>query len=216
MIFDTEKYKVWTWKNPLVLHWILNPGLAFNELLLGQRIPKVTLIQKRSRVPSAEKTFIPCPHCNTLHSGSKWTPQNNTAFKNWFGLYCDNCGKTIPCVRNVTSLILLMLTFPVWYWFKDRWKEKWLEVQKEKFSRPMVFTQPDFKWWYAGLQYAVVMFVGMSLVNFLLLNEEFTWKRLAGNAITWLIGGLLFGLIMKKLSGNNSTRQRNKNTQSLT
>ena len=120
MNFDKKKYHVWTWKNPLILHWIINPGLAFNELILGQRVPKITVIEKGGIKPLADRSYVPCPHCETLHSSLKWTPQNNTAFKNWFGLYCDNCGKIIPCVRNLTSFILLVLTFPIWYWFKDK------------------------------------------------------------------------------------------------
>ena len=46
MEFDKEKYKVYTWKNWMMLHWILNPGLAINELILGQRVPKVSLEDK--------------------------------------------------------------------------------------------------------------------------------------------------------------------------
>src|SRR5688500_7376547 len=92
MKYDSSAYKVWSWKHPLMLHWIVNPGLAINELILGQRIPKVTLIEKNSRRPLAEKSFVPCPHCHTIHSGLKWTVQNKTAFGNWFGLYCDHCG----------------------------------------------------------------------------------------------------------------------------
>jgi hypothetical protein len=159
MNFDKKKYHVWTWKNPLILHWILNPGLTINELVLGQRVPKVSLIEKGGRKPLAEKSFVPCPHCDTLHSSLKWTPQNNTAFRNWFGLYCDNCGKAIPCVRNLTSFILLVLTFPIWYWFKDKWKQKWLNIQKEKFSKPLVLTRPDYKWWYIGFRYSLFMFI---------------------------------------------------------
>ncbi len=48
MEFDKEKYKVWKLPHPMLLHWIINPGLAFNELILGQRIPKITLIDKTS------------------------------------------------------------------------------------------------------------------------------------------------------------------------
>ena len=43
MEFNKEKYKIYTWKNWMVLHWILNPGLAINELILGQRVPKISL-----------------------------------------------------------------------------------------------------------------------------------------------------------------------------
>lgn len=216
MNFDKKKYHVWTWKNPLILHWIINPGLAFNELILGQRVPKITVIEKGGIKPLADRSYVPCPHCETLHSSLKWTPQNNTAFKNWFGLYCDNCGKIIPCVRNLTSFILLVLTFPIWYWFKDKQKLKWLNIQKENFSKPLALTQPDYKWWYIGLRYALFMFIFMSLFNFLILQEIFTWKKLLVNAVVWIIGGLGFGLFMKKIGGNQTTKQRDIKTQQVT
>ncbi len=134
MKIDENKYKIWTWKNPLMLHWIINPGLAINELILGQRVPKIILVERNSTKTLADKTYIACPHCETIHSGQKWSPQNKTAFRNWFGLYCDNCGKIIPCLTNLTSYILLGLTFPIWYWFKDSLKTKWLEEQKIDFQ----------------------------------------------------------------------------------
>lgn len=207
MNFDKKKYQVWTWKHPLILHWILNPGLAFNELIFGQRIPKITLVEKSSRKTLAERSYVPCPHCETLHPGLKWTPQNNTAFKNWFGLYCDNCGKIIPCVRNLTSFIVLVLTFPIWYWFKHKWKQKWLNRQKENFSKPLVLTQPDYKWWYIGLSYALFMFIFMSIFDFLIIQEVFTWKKLFMNAAFWVIGGLMVGLFIKKFGGNKTAKQ---------
>ncbi|MGK0413746.1 MAG: hypothetical protein ACJA1B_001954, partial [Polaribacter sp.] len=111
MEFDKEKFKVYSWKNWMMLHWILNPGLAINELILGQRIPKISLEDKISDKPRMERSFIPCPHCKTLHDGITWSTQNRTAFKNWFGLYCTNCEKIIPCLMNAFSFILLAITF---------------------------------------------------------------------------------------------------------
>ena len=216
MNFDTTKYKVWTWKSPMILHWIINPGLAFNELILGQRVPKITLIDKAARKTLPERSFVPCPHCHTLHSSLKWTPQNNTAFKNWFGLYCDNCGKIIPCVRNLTSLVLLAVTSPIWYWFKNKRKDKWLKVQKEKFSKPLVLTQSDFKWWYVGLQFSFFMFVFMSLFDFLILQEEFSWMRLLLTAIIWILGGLVLGVFLKKSAGNKIIKQNDREKQQAT
>lgn len=216
MNFDKTKYQVWTWKHPLILHWILNPGLAFNELIFGQRIPKITLVEKSSRKTLGERSYVPCPHCETLHSGLKWTPQNNTAFKNWFGLYCDNCGRTIPCVRNLTSLIVLALTFPIWYWFKEKWKQKWLIRQKENFSKPLVLTAPDYKWWYIGLSYALFMFIFMSIFDFFIIQDIFTWKKLFMHAVFWIIGGLGFGLFMKKFGRNKTTKQEERKMQQST
>ena len=58
MEYDKTKFKIWTWKNPIMLHWIINPGLVINELLLGQRVPKIMLIEKDSTKSLQEKTKI--------------------------------------------------------------------------------------------------------------------------------------------------------------
>ena len=207
MPVDTAKYKVWTWKHPFVLHFILNPGLAFNELVLGQRVPKVSLVERDKTKSLGERSFVPCPHCQTVHSGMKWSLANRTAFGNWFGLYCDHCGGIIPCVTNLTSLIILALTFPIWYPFKNRWKEKWLQVQREKFSKPLILTEPDFKWWETGLGFGFSMFVFNGLSDFLVFQETFTWRKLAISLVVWTLGGLVFGLLLKKIAGKNKPQQ---------
>ena len=195
MNYDKTKYKVWTWKNPMMLHWIINPGLAFNELALGQRIPKVMLIEKNSNKRLGEKSFVPCPHCETLHTGLKWTPQNKTAFRNWFGYYCDNCGGIIPCLTNLTSCIILVLTFPVWFWFKNKLKAKWLEAQKVKFSKPLNLSYPESKkqWWLAGLIWGFFMYVSMSIIYPFISKGCVTKIELLIGIPTWTIGGLVFG-----------------------
>ena len=200
--YDKEKFKVWTWKNPAMLHWIINPGIAFNELVLGQRAPKVTFIEKNSTKTLAERTLIPCPHCGTLHSALKWTPQNKTAFKNWFGLYCDNCGKIIPCVRNLTSFVILCLTVPVWFWFKDKWKAKWLEVQRVKFSKPLNLTYSESKkqWWRAGVVFGLLMYLFMTILAPLVSRGYVTQRELLIGIPVWAIAGFLFVLIMKVIN----------------
>ncbi len=49
MKYDKKKYKIWNWKSPVILHWIINPGLVINELILGQTIPKVMLIEREGK-----------------------------------------------------------------------------------------------------------------------------------------------------------------------
>ena len=199
MNYDKTKYNVWTWKNPTMLHWIINPGLVFNELVLGQRVPKVMLIEKKSNKSLGEKSFIPCPHCGTLHAGLKWTPQNKTAFKNWFGYYCDNCENIIPCLTNLTSYIILGLTFPIWFWFKKKWKAKWLEEQKIKFSKPLNLTIPESKvqWWRAGMLFGLFMYVFMVILFPLIKGETLTQKGLLIGIPIGAVAGLVFGFTMK-------------------
>jgi predicted nucleic acid-binding Zn ribbon protein len=103
MNYDRVKYKIWNWKSPVILHWIINSGLVINELILGQTIPKVMLIEREGKNSYFKPSMVPCPHCGTLHNGLKWSSQNKTAIKNWFGYYCDNCKKIIPVQKNLTS-----------------------------------------------------------------------------------------------------------------
>lgn len=211
MDFDTNKYKVLTWKNPMMLHWMINPGLAFNELMLGQAVPKVLLIEKTKKSLS-ERSFVPCPHCGTIHSALKWSLQNKTAFGNRFGLYCDNCGNTIPCLRNFTSLLLVGLTFPIWIGFRKNWKRKWLSVQKEKFSKPLNLTTPEFNWVTQGMSWGVFMFLCMDIIFPLFDGEKYEPLKLILGAVIWVFGGLLFGYAMKKLM----FKQSNNTPQSKT
>jgi hypothetical protein len=182
-----------------MLHWIINPGLAFNELVLGQRVPKILLIKKNSNQLLAEKSFIPCPHCGTIHSSLKWTPQNKTAFGNWFGLYCDHCGKIIPCLRNFTSFIFIAITFPIWIWFEKKWKEKWLHQQKEKFSKPLKLTVPDYIVWIEGLKFAFFYYVFTMVLKFVIFQEVFTWKKPIGNLVGSVIIGFISAFIIKEI-----------------
>lgn len=96
MEYDPTKFKIWTWKNPVVLHWILNPGLSINELLLGQSMPIIVWIEKAPSKSLQESTLIPCPYCGTLHSGLKWSTRNK-AFRNWSGFVLKTAGREINC-----------------------------------------------------------------------------------------------------------------------
>lgn len=153
-----------------------------------------------------ERTFVPCPHCDTLHSAMKWSSQNKTAYKNWFGLYCDHCGKIIPCLTNLTSYVILGLTFPIWIWFKDKWKAKWLEQQKLKFSKPLIMTQPEFNWWRSGIGWGFFMYIFMEILMPFIIGEPITGKSLLLGIPIWAIGGLIFGLIMKMFPGKKKLK----------
>ena len=203
MNYDKTKYKVWTWKNPMMLHWIINPGIAFNELAFGLRIPKVMLVERNSPKSLNEKSWIPCPHCGTLHEGLKWSKQNKTAFKNWFGYYCDNCGKIIPCLTNWTTFIVLGVTFPIWFWFKDKLKAKWLEKQKEKFSKPLnlTYTEPvKSKYLLLGFLFGLFMYVFMTVLYPLIIGVGITQKGLLIGIPIWTVAGVLFAITLKLIN----------------
>jgi len=200
MDFDKNKYKVWKLPHPMLIHWILNPGLAFNELILGQRIPKVTLIDKTSDAPLMERQYVPCPHCNTIHNGSLWAKQN--AFKNWFGLLCPKCEKIIPCIWNLTSLILLTITFPIWGWFRRPLESRWYRFKKNQYIKNKdvaPITAKNTSWLKMGLLYGTLMFCFMSLPK--IISGDVTSKYIITQILIWIVAGLAFGGVMKLFLG---------------
>ncbi|TNE65204.1 MAG: hypothetical protein EP344_03125 [Bacteroidetes bacterium] len=216
MHFDPDKYKVYTWKHWMLLHWIINPGLAFNELVLGQRVPRVSLLDKTSEKPLIERTLIPCPHCEKLHDGRTWSTQNGTAFRNWFGLYCPACGGIIPCLTNGLSFILLALTAPLWYAFRDRLKARWLEKQPARYRDLDVASTPnpyeDLGWIRIGLGWGLFMYVFMTFILPFFYGEDLSWKQAVIGVPVWAIGGLSFGYAMKRLFGKKE-KVRSPNTE---
>lgn len=192
MGIDTSKYKVWNWKHISMLHWMINPGLAINEIFFGQRVPRIMLVEKVSKKKLPEKSFVQCPHCGTIHASLKWTPQNKTAFGNWFGLYCDHCEKTIPCTRNLTALVIEVVTFPIWGWFRKSWKEKWLIQQNEKFSKQLNETLPEYIWWKTGIEMGVGVYM-LGVIWNLIDSTPVGNESLVGSILV----GLVFGYVMK-------------------
>ena len=109
--------------NLLLLHWVINPGLVVNELLLGQRVPKLTLECQDCKLPLLERSLEPCPHCGVVHDGRIWA--GKSAFGNWLGPVCPSCQQRIPSLWGVASIAVLALTSPIWYlpyryYFRDR------------------------------------------------------------------------------------------------
>jgi len=201
MNYDKTKYKIWTWKSPVILHWIINPGLVINELILGQTMPKVMLIEREGNKPFYQRSLVPCPHCGELHSGLKFSSQNKTAFKNWFGFYCDNCKEIIPVQRNLTSLIILTITFPIWGWFKQSIKQKWLDKQPERYKNlnlEIIEKKNTTKnWLKMGFFWGLFMYVFMIIILPLIKQEEISQKSMLIGIPIWLIGGLAYGFFMK-------------------
>ncbi|WP_228547315.1 hypothetical protein [Nonlabens antarcticus] len=193
----------------------MNPGLAVNELIFGQRVPKVSLEDKTSDKPRIERSIVPCPHCQTLHDGRTWSSKNGTAFKNWFGLYCCNCGDTIPCLINVWSYIILVLTYPFWGWFRKSLKVKWLERQPERHENIDIKNIPNplnkKSWITIGLNWGAFMFLIMSVGFPYFDGQDITWKTLLSGIVIWTIGGLVFGYTMK-LFMNKIINKKGKTT----
>ena len=204
MEYDKTKFITKTWKHWTMIHWILNPGLVINELILGQRVPKVLLFDKTKDKPLMERQFVPCPHCENLNDGRLWAKKNG--FGNWFGLYCPNCGKTIPCLRNFTSLIVIILTFPIWIWFVKKLKKNWLSKQPARFENLNLekITYENTSWLKLGFGWGGFMYVFMTLVNPLIDGNEITLKMILIGIPIWTIAGLGFGYTMKYFMGKRA------------
>lgn len=119
-----RKFKICGRYNLLMIHWVLNPGLALNELLFGQRIvSKIYFCKQCGGWFKQEGQFVECSCCKTFHSAKIW---DGCRFGNWLGLVCPDCGAVIPCLLNFTSAIILVVLFPVWrplsFWFKPRYR----------------------------------------------------------------------------------------------
>ncbi len=107
-----HEFRTWRWYHPLLLHWLINPGLAVNELLIGTRIPATTfLCQQCFDWTNAQGQYVECPHCRCFHRAEIW----KSNFMNWLGLVCPDCGQFIPCLLNLTSAAILFVTCPLWW-----------------------------------------------------------------------------------------------------
>ncbi len=200
MDYDKEKYKAWKLPHPLLLHWIINPGLAFNELILGQRIPKLTLIDKTSSAPLTERSYVPCPECGALNDGRLWSKGN--AMGHWFGYVCPKCGGRIPCLWNITSIILLVITFPIWIWIKIFAEKRWIEKEKRRFAGIQSNELPKAKttsWIKMGAMFGGLMFCIMSLPKILM--SEMSGVYIFIQITICTVAGLFFGLVMKFFLG---------------
>jgi len=94
-----EDAHMFTWKHWINLHWLLNPGLAINELLLGQRIPR-----NMQRCRQCETWYVDCASCQISIDTARWSRRE--AFFRWGGLTCPDCAGPIPSQRNALAWIL--------------------------------------------------------------------------------------------------------------
>lgn len=183
----------------MYFHWIINPGLAFNELVLGQRIPKITLVDTTSNASLPDKSFVPCPHCNTHHDSRIWSAKNGLAFKNWFGYFCPTCHKVIPCLINATTWLILAITSPIWFWFKDYLFKKWLEKQPRRYEdakpQPYVFERKEMIG--TGIAFGSFMFLFNCILMFLIEEQKFTFFYISISVVISLFAGILFSLLLK-------------------
>ena len=175
MQYDKNRFKIWALPHPLVLFCVLNPAIMFKELILGQRLPKVTLIDEKSDRPFFQRCYIPCPHCETLNDSRLWAKWNG--FGHWFGFVCPSCHQVIPCLWNIFSLAVLAITFPLWYFPARFFRRRWLEIEKKRLASVLEgpLTQAgDINWFLRG----VFFFGGLVWVILEIIPQ--VWKVLNG------------------------------------
>jgi hypothetical protein len=190
-----EQYRLPHWT---LLHWVLNPAIAFNELVLGQRIPKYTLICTHCQLPLPERQYIPCPSCGSINDWLIWARKTKYRFGKWLGLVCPVCGERIPCLWNLTSLIIIYILFPIWYpfyffYFKNRKVKKPAILNGEK--SPTIANRSVLS---LGLSWSLLMWIIMSAIpgvwNYWNTGYLEVQKILL-EAGVWLIAGMFVGLV---------------------
>jgi hypothetical protein len=203
--YDQNKYTVIALPNIMLVFWILNPGAAFNEMILGQRCPKVILIDHTSDRPRPLRTYIPCPHCGNLHPFLLWGKGN--AFGHWFGFVCPTCNNIIPCLWNWTSLLILTVSFPIWIIPVYLLKPRWLAYEKIRLNNNLAQLPAqaadvkNINWIFRGVLGGGLMWFIMCVIPFLFSYWQGGISSLEFIQIfslpIWLVGGLVCGLVMK-------------------
>lgn len=207
---NESNFTRWGVSHPLMIHWVVNPGLAINELALGQRIPKLQLICKKCDGAVIDRSYIPCPSCKVLHSTRKFSRRDG--FWRWRGASCPSCEARIPCMWNVFSIIILVLTSPLWYLpyrliFANRpLKPLFSDSSPNNAQKPVTRKV----WFLMGLFWGVLMWLIMSLVP-ALKNSDME-QAFIGVPI-WLIGGLCFGFFMWFFMGRTTKSNLENKTQ---
>ena len=195
MDFDRDRYTVWTWKHPLMLHWILNPGLAINELVLGQRVPAVTLLDRTSSRPLVERQYVPCPTCGAHNHGLVYA---KVAMGNYAGLVCAECGAPIPMMKNALTWLILLVTWPLWKPLERRFgpglrARQFAKLQANKGDiAPLLKRVSGVR---MGLFFGSAMVVVYGVMR--LLDGDPWGAAIPSALVSGLLAGVLFGVFMK-------------------
>jgi hypothetical protein len=200
--FDRERFRVVDDSDWSVRFWKLMPITAVNELWDGQRIPKITLIDRESEAPLAERTYVPCPHCKTLHDGRKWHPRFNLAFGHFYGLFCPTCGGIIPCIENYVAAGLrrtgrILIPVPI----RDRHYQRWLERQPARYEILRREAMPKYNesgliWLHVAAKFTGFMLLIYAVIAVLAGDEIPSPGQILYATLLAAIGGLSFGLMM--------------------
>jgi Zn finger protein HypA/HybF involved in hydrogenase expression len=197
-----HNFKVIKLPCPFLIFWILTPVLALNELVFGQRMPKVQLNCLDCNEPPPKRGYVFCPNCQTLNHCRSWSKETG----NWLGRVCPSCGTRISSIWNLTSLVILAVTSPIWYlpyrfYFRDR-------VPK----RPLPYTGvPRTRWINMGASWGLFMWLARSVFPSLhaAAGGSVDWSRILIGIPVWAACGALFGFWMQySMSGRGSGKRQ--------
>ena len=96
-------------------------------------VPRVTYFCLGCDLPLVLRQYVRCPSCQTMHSGLTWGKGN--AFGHWFGLFCPDCGASIPTLLNVFSMIIAAASAPLWYPVWRLVRGPWIERERIRAHR---------------------------------------------------------------------------------
>ncbi len=189
------KYKIWKLPHPLLIHWILNPGLCINEVILGQRIPKVSLVDKTPNTHPINRHFVECPHCQTIHNQNLWSKKN--ALWHYMGWFCPTCGDKIPTLTNVFSLIFYIILFPIWKPLEAIYGERFKAWELRRLEKALTQDVSDQKFQYLksgiffGTAIGLIFFVSGGFIG------GWTTQFFLFSFLSGAISGIVFGCLMK-------------------
>lgn len=211
---DGTNFKRWELPHPIMLHWVLNPGLAFNEIILGQRLPKTQLICQDCDGPMLDRAYVPCPSCKTMHLGR--LAAGKRGFGNWRGIGCPSCNEPIPCIWNVFSLLILLLTFPLWafpyfLYFRKQPMRPLFQLDNGKPPAPKSLTKRT--WIFMGSAWGGFMWLFMSVLPSLMGGGHVSgWSSVLIGLPIGGLGGFAFGFLMWLILGR-AAKQTNHGKQ---
>ena len=203
-----SNFKRWELSHPLILFCVIFPALAFNEIVLGQRIPKTELICKECDLPQMDRSYFPCPSCKTMHLIRLVSTKRR--FGNWRGVRCPLCNERIPCLWNLFSLVILGLSFPIWalpYFlhFKNKPLPPLYLLVNGQAPKPKKITKKT--WIYMGAVFGGFMWIFMNSYNAFTNGELPTWHSMLYSLPIWALGGFLFGFMMWFFTGRKPRKK---------
>lgn len=193
----SSNFKRWELPHPIILHWVVNPGLAFNEIVLGQRLPKTQLICEDCNGPVLDRAYVPCPSCEAMHLGR--LAAGKRGFGNWRGIGCPSCNEPIPCIWNVFSLVILVVSFPLWalpYFLYFRMQPLRPLFQSVDGQPPTPKRLTKKTWILMGAGWGGAMWLIMSFLPAFFGGELPSWSAALIGLPIWALGGFAFGLFM--------------------